>query len=141
MYSNWKYGQAREDGYLFVGWKRRFDRLGEKVTPDFREPNKFKINNERSKIRKKEKARKIKAIENNIKIDRGCSHCGQHFKNNPEVLDWHHPDPSKKKCDVSSIRGSSWKQLEIKKIEWEKCIVLCSNCHRKETKRIRNARN
>ena len=133
-HSNYKYGDTREDGYIFIGWKRR----NEKVTPDFRSPNKFKINNERSKVRKQIKSRKIKAIENNIKIDRGCSHCGQHFKDNPEVLDWHHPDPSIKECDVSSINGSSYKQFERKKKEMEKCIVVCSNCHRIETKRIRN---
>ena len=133
-HSNLKYGDKREDGYIFTGWKQR----GEKITPDFREPNKFKKRNEQAKIRKQIKSRKIKEIENKIKTEKGCSHCGHHFKNNPEVLDWHHPDPSKKKCDVSSIRGSSWKQLEMKKKEWEKCIVLCSNCHRKETRRIRD---
>jgi hypothetical protein len=136
-HSNWKYGQTREDGYVFVGWKRR----NEKVTPDFRNPILFKKLNEASKIRKQIKNRKIKEIENKIKTEKGCSHCGEHFYDNPEVLDWHHTDPSKKKCDVSSIRGNSWKQLEVKKREWEKCIVLCSNCHRTETRRIRLAQN
>ena len=136
-HSNWKYGQTREDGYVFVGWKRR----NEKVTPDFRNPILFKKLNEESKIRKQIKSRKIKEIENKIKTEKGCSHCGEHFYDNPERLDWHHPDPSKKKCDVSSIRGSSWKQLVVKKREWEKCIVLCSNCHRTETRRIRLAQN
>ena len=46
--SNWKYGETREDGYIFVGWKRR----SEKVTPDFRNPVSFKKQNEASKIRK-----------------------------------------------------------------------------------------
>ena len=133
-HSNYKYGDTREDGYVFLGWRRR----NGKVTPDFRSPSKFKVNEERSRIRKMEKSRKIKEIENKIKTDRGCSHCGRHFKRNPEVLDWHHPDPSNKKFDVSSIRGNSWKQLEVKKREWKKCIVLCSNCHRTETRRIRD---
>jgi hypothetical protein len=74
-------------------------------------------------------------------VQKGCFHCGKHYKNNPEVFDWHHPDPSIKECDVSSIVGSSYVQFEIKKKEWEKCIVLCSNCHRIETKRIRDAGN
>ena len=64
-HSNWKYGQPREDGYIFDGWKRR----GEKVTPDFRNPVSFKKQNEASKIRKQIKSRKIKAIENNIKTE------------------------------------------------------------------------
>ena len=135
--SNWKYGQTREDGYVFVGWKRR----NEKVTPDFRNPVSFKKQNEASKIRKQIKSRKIKEIENKIKTDRGCSHCGEHFYDNPECLDWHHTNPSNKIECVSSIRGSSWKQLERKREEWSKCDVLCANCHRIESRRIRLARN
>lgn len=136
-HSNWKYGQTREDGYVFVGWKRR----GEKVTPDFRNPVSFKKQNEASKIRKQIKSRKIKAIENKLKTEKGCSHCGKHFYDNPECLDWHHTDPSTKSKCVSAIRGSSWKQLEEKKAEWSKCDVLCATCHRIESRRMRLARN
>ena len=59
-HSNWKYGQTREDGYVFVGWKRR----NEKVTPDFRTPILFKKLNEACKIRKQINNRKIKEFEN-----------------------------------------------------------------------------
>ena len=135
-HSNWKYGDKREDGYIYGGQRR--NRPTKEI---FYSPESFKKMDEGSKTRKREKSRKIKKIENDIKTDRGCAHCGHHFKRNPEVLDWHHPNPSDKKFDISSIRGNSWKQLEIKKKEWKKCIVLCSNCHRKETKRIRDARN
>ena len=124
-----KYGDTREDGYVFVGWKRR----GEKVTPDFREPIKFKKNEEKSKIRKNEKRKKIVAIINEEKIKLGCAHCHNHFENNPEALDFHHPDPSTKVKNVSYYWRSSWKQLEKIIKEWEKCIVLCANCHRIET--------
>ena len=132
-HSNYKYGDTREDGYIYAGKRRDRPSKGH-----FYSPEAFKRLLEGIKIRKREKSRKIKEIENKIKTDRGCSHCGRHFKRNPEVLDWHHPDPSNKKFDVSSIRGNTWKQLEVKKREWKKCIILCSNCHRKETKRIRD---
>ena len=135
--SNYKYGYEREDGYKFSGWKRRNGH----VTPNFRSPKSFKQQDEASKIRKQIKYYKHKDIVKKIMTDRGCFHCGEHFKNNPEVFDWHHPNPSIKKCNVSDIPGSSYVQFEKKKKEMEKCIVLCSNCHRIETKRIRNAKN
>ena len=136
-HSNYKYGYEREDGYKFSGWKRRNGH----VTPNFRNPKSFKKQDEAAKIRKKTKYYKHKDIVKKIMTDRGCFHCGEHFKNNPEVFDWHHPNPSIKKCNVSDIPGSSYVQFEKKKKEMEKCIVLCSNCHRIETKRIRNAKN
>ena len=129
-----KYGDTREDGYVFVGWKRR----GEKVTPDFREPIKFKKNEEKSKIRKNEKRKKIVAIINEEKIKLGCAHCHNHFENNPECLDFHHPNPSTKIKNVSYYWRSSWAQLEKIMEEYKKCIVLCANCHRIETRRIIN---
>ena len=129
-----KYGDTREDGYVFVGWKRR----GEKVTTDFREPIKFKKNEEKSKIRKNEKRKKIVAIINEEKIKLGCAHCHNHFENNPEALDFHHPDPSTKVKNVSYYWRSSWAQLEKIMEEYKKCIVLCANCHRIETRRMIN---
>ncbi len=129
-----KYGDTREDGYVFVGWKRR----GEKVTPDFREPIKLKKREEQGRIRKLKKRDKIVAIINEEKIKQGCAHCKNHFENNPERLDFHHPDPSTKIKNVSYYWRSSWAQLEKIMEEWKKCIVLCANCHRTETRRINN---
>lgn len=53
-----------------------------------------------------------------------CEQCGE---NHPQCLEFHHVDPSQKDFMISKIRFSSQK---LKK-ELEKCIVLCSNCHRK----------
>jgi hypothetical protein len=53
----------------------------------------------------------------------GCTKCGdkRHY-----VIDAHHLDPTKKDFSVgTSIRG-----INITKLELEKCIPLCSNCHR-----------
>ena len=129
-----KYGDTREDDYIFVGWKRR----GEKVTPDFREPIKLKKREEQDKVRKNKKRKKIVAIINEEKTRQGCAHCKNHFENNPEALDFHHPDPSTKVKNVSYYWRSSWAQLEKIMEEYKKCIVLCANCHRTETKRMIN---
>jgi hypothetical protein len=53
-----------------------------------------------------------------------CSQCGE---NHISCLEFHHLYPSKKEGLISKMRFSP-KKLEI---ELPKCIVLCSNCHRK----------
>ena len=134
MTTNLRYGDKREDGYVFVGWKNY---KGIKK-PDFREPIKLKKREEQGKVRKNKKRKKIVAIINKEKTRQGCTHCGKHFKKNPEVLDFHHPDPSTKVKNVSYYWRSSWAQLEKIMEEYKKCIVLCANCHRTETKRMMN---
>jgi hypothetical protein len=57
------------------------------------------------------------------KVSRGCAHCGE---NHPAVLDLHHLDPTVKDLHPSDARG---RRLFYE--EAQKCIVLCSNCHRK----------
>lgn len=62
-----------------------------------------------------------------IKAQLRCERCGE---NHPACLEFHHLDPLKKDGNVGHLaRAYSTKRLleEIKK-----CIVLCSNCHRKE---------
>ena len=129
-----KYGNTREDGYVFVGW-RTYKGIKK---PDFREPIKLKKREEQGKVRKNKKRKKIVAIINEEKIKQGCAHCKNHFENNPECLDFHHPNPSTKIKNVSYYWRSSWAQLEKIMEEYKKCIVLCANCHRTETKRINN---
>lgn len=56
-----------------------------------------------------------------------CSRCG--YNTCIEALDFHHIDPNNKEFNIShAIRNShSWERL---KIELDKCILLCANCHR-----------
>lgn len=56
-----------------------------------------------------------------------CIHCGE---NHPATLDFHHVvrDPSNKKIYELTKNGAY--AAAIKEIT-EKCVVLCSNCHRK----------
>jgi RNase P subunit RPR2 len=55
-----------------------------------------------------------------------CKNCGN---SDHRVLDFHHEDALYKDISVSTAIGSG---LSIERVrqEIEKCIVLCSNCHR-----------
>lgn len=55
-----------------------------------------------------------------------CERCG--YNNCPGALDFHHLDPTKKDFSISHIRTCSFNNT-IKK-ELDKCILVCSNCHR-----------
>tara|TARA_Y100001951_G_C11128791_1_gene177041 strand:+ start:141 stop:560 length:420 start_codon:yes stop_codon:yes gene_type:complete len=58
-----------------------------------------------------------------------CEHCGVTLDDiHQSAFDFHHKDPSKKEINISQMRGDLWKNV-IK--ELKKCILLCSNCHRK----------
>lgn len=52
-----------------------------------------------------------------------CANCGE---SRWWLLDFHHIDPSEKEGEISKLFNSPNKL----KRELDKCIVLCSNCHR-----------
>lgn len=56
-----------------------------------------------------------------------CSRCPE---NHVACLDFHHNDPSEKDMALGDAVKMGWSKERILK-ELEKCIVLCSNCHRK----------
>ena len=56
-----------------------------------------------------------------------CSKCPE---NHPGCLDFHHLDGTTKEFGIASRLGSTYKREGILE-EIDKCIVLCSNCHRK----------
>jgi len=64
-----------------------------------------------------------------LKIN-GCAICG--YSEYPEALDFHHVNPKNKEfgITVSTLARSDKKVVE----ELNKCILLCSNCHRHITK-------
>jgi hypothetical protein len=64
----------------------------------------------------------------NLKLELACVRCGE---NHPAVLDFHHTDPDGKDGSVSQMIISRVSKETIL-AEMAKCIVLCSNCHRKE---------
>ena len=130
MVPHFKFGDVREDGYIYVG--KRYGREG----GDWRSPESYEKYKERNRIRKKKKYDQIASLVNKYILERGCAHCG--YKDEPVALDFHHENREDKIINVSSHWKTSWKQYEKMKEEMKKCIVLCSNCHRIEEKRIRN---
>ena len=56
---------------------------------------------------------------------KGCELCSE---KDPVCIDFHHKDSSNKDYDVGVMRD--WSKDRIKE-EIDKCIRVCSNCHRK----------
>lgn len=54
-----------------------------------------------------------------------CIHCG--YSKYEESLDFHHLDSETKEYAISSNRNKSWNNI---KKELDKCVLLCSNCHK-----------
>jgi hypothetical protein len=66
---------------------------------------------------------KLKLV--NYYRSKGCSQCDE---KRFACLDFHHVDPSSKLFSIAA----GVKDKNIHKLQWEidKCVVLCSNCHR-----------
>jgi len=66
-------------------------------------------------------------------VDLRCQQCG--YDKHSAALDFHHLDPSKKESSVHQLINGprpNENNIETLKKELEKCIILCSNCHREE---------
>jgi 5-methylcytosine-specific restriction endonuclease McrA len=57
----------------------------------------------------------------------GCRLCGEN--SSPDVLDFHHINPNSKTMNVTNMVRSAGILAMLDEIE--KCVVLCSNCHRR----------
>lgn len=53
-----------------------------------------------------------------------CSSCG--YKKNLAAITFHHIDPNKKDFNISGAHCRSWEKI---KLELDKCVCLCFNCH------------
>lgn len=72
---------------------------------------------------KKRKSLKIQAIE--YKGGK-CEVCG--YNKCVEALEFHHKNPDEKEFGISRKGNTrSWEKI---KTEIDKCVLLCSNCHR-----------
>ena len=61
-----------------------------------------------------------------------CQHCG--YNKCDAAMEFHHTDPTQKDFGIAQ-RGHT-RSFERIKIELDKCILLCSNCHREEHVRL-----
>jgi len=64
-----------------------------------------------------------------------CINCG--YNKYVGALDFHHLDPSKKDFEISRLK--SLKFDERIKQELDKCVLLCSNCHREAHSYLKNS--
>ena len=59
----------------------------------------------------------------------GCSKCG--YNKYGGVLEWHHINPTEKDYNPSNLwKDATLNSWKLYKVETEKCILLCANCHR-----------
>lgn len=75
----------------------------------------------------KKRQEKLKAAIHTIKKQNGCTFCAE---DEPICLDFHHLDPTEKDINVSDALKRGWTVERMQK-EIDKCITVCSNCHRK----------
>ena len=68
------------------------------------------------------------------KMGNSCQRCGI-VPECQEVFDLHHKDPTEKERNITDLMLGSWEKLEK---ELDKCILLCSNCHRTIHYELRN---
>jgi hypothetical protein len=61
-----------------------------------------------------------------FKATKSCIKCGE---SHPATLDFHHTDPQKTDKKVYELAKDGHFWLRIMR-EIDKCVVLCSNCHR-----------
>lgn len=56
-----------------------------------------------------------------------CEKCG--YNKCIGAMDFHHINPEEKMYDVKNLMARRWELIQL---EIDKCILLCSNCHREE---------
>ena len=74
-----------------------------------------------------ERRKKVRQEFEQFKSTLKCEKCGE---SHIACLDFHHKDPQEKDIEISHAVGRSWGVGKLKK-EIDKCVILCSNCHRK----------
>jgi hypothetical protein len=91
----------------------------------------YELNKQRylykTKIRNKKYKKENKDFINQYKSSKGCKYCKE---KTAVCLDFHHKDPKVKEANISRMKNSSHSKKTILR-EMSKCIVVCSNCHRK----------
>ena len=74
----------------------------------------------------KRKYQERKGAIGDVKASIGCAKCGDVRS---YVLDFHHKDSSIKDANIARMTSNKNRLEDIQK-EIDKCVVLCSNCHR-----------
>tara|TARA_R110000796_G_C14211194_1_gene393290 strand:- start:32 stop:490 length:459 start_codon:yes stop_codon:yes gene_type:complete len=121
-----------------LAYQKRYNEDNKEYIEQYRKDNKEKIRatskqwhaNNKEGIATKRHTRNLEIF----KYKGGeCAHCKLREPDLLEVYDYHHIDPSAKSYTVSKIMYGPLDRLIA---EVDKCLLLCSNCHRKEHARL-----
>ena len=95
---------------------------GKEYSKTYYQRNKFKI-----QTLTNENRRAGRQAFRAFKATLSCTKCGE---SHPATLDFHHHTPSKDNIKISKLLADGRFSFAIEEI-MNKCVVLCSNCHRK----------
>jgi len=87
----------------------------------------YEKNKEVYKQRAKQRRAELKKFIKEYKSKLKCSKCPE---DHIACLEFHHEDPKYKEISISQIASRGWSKERLLK-EINKCIILCSNCHKK----------
>jgi hypothetical protein len=87
----------------------------------------YKSNKDSYKDYVKKRKKELKNWYNEYKSNLKCEKCGE---NHPAVLDFHHINSNEKDFSIGTAMGVG-NSIETILKEISKCMILCSNCHRK----------
>lgn len=99
----------------------------------YADPEKRKQKIARNTLLAKASLEHLREYIRNWKLEHPCP-CGE---DDPICLDFHHLH-NKNACIAHLVRRKN--RLETIQAEIAKCVVLCKNCHAKETARLQNAK-
>jgi hypothetical protein len=102
-------------------WKDRKKEYQKEYHAKWYQKNKEKV----QKASQEAKARKL-AWYRELKSQYSCERCGF---SHPAAIDFHHRNPNEKDFCIGNSQGMSKEKILA---ELDKCIALCSNCHRIE---------
>lgn len=92
---------------------------------EYHRSNYSKRYSEKYNARNEERRAKHLALLNEYKKTIKCTLCSE---TELVCLEFHHVDPSEKDFTIGASMQRSWESI---KREIDKCVCLCSNCHRK----------
>lgn len=78
-----------------------------------------------AKVKSRRKITKLNRSKAIIYKGGKCVKCG--YNTCPNALEFHHVDPTKKDINFIKLKTKSFERF---KIELDKCILVCANCHR-----------
>ena len=116
-----------------VGNRKRAREWRDKNTERHREQGRKYYLRNKERIASEEKRHRLERKKKAIEYKGGrCVDCVKQGRDGifpPCAMDFHHSDPSNKKRTPSALleQRHGWEEI---KIELDKCVLICSNCHR-----------